>query len=127
MTPHPVLIVEDDEDIRESLIELLDDEGYEARGVSNGRDALALLAGPDARPCLIILDLMMPIMDGRTFREEQLRRSDVSAIPVVVISAYKDVETRLDGLDVSDCLPKPLDLGALMGVVRAHCPGPSAS
>jgi DNA-binding response OmpR family regulator len=125
MTPHPVLIVEDDDDIREGLIELLGDEGYEARGAANGRDALALLAGAENRPCLIILDLMMPIMDGRAFREEQLRRPDVSAIPVIVISAYKDGDGRLDGLNISDCLAKPLDLGALLGVVRAHCPGQS--
>jgi DNA-binding response OmpR family regulator len=125
MTPHPVLIVEDDEDIRESLIEFLDDEGYEAKGAGNGRDALALLAGVGARPCLIILDLMMPVMDGRAFREEQLRRPDVSGIPVVVISAYKDLDVHLEGLGVANCLAKPLDLGALLGVVRAHCPGDS--
>src|SRR5881392_3915466 len=94
----PVLVVEDDEDIRDSLVEFLGDEGYEARGAGNGREALSLLAAIAPPPCLIILDLMMPVMDGRTFREEQLRRPDVADIPVIVISAYRDLAAQTEGL-----------------------------
>jgi DNA-binding response OmpR family regulator len=115
-----VLVIEDDEDIRASLLEFFDDHGYQARGAANGREGLtALTAG--ALPCIIILDLMMPVMDGWTFRAEQLRRADVARVPVVVTSAYKDVEDRIKGLQATGFLPKPIDLDALLGIVRAHC------
>ncbi len=69
--------------IRESIVEFLDDNGYEAVGASDGREALQKLgASSDAPPCLILLDLMMPVMDGRTFRERQLQLPELAAIPV---------------------------------------------
>ena len=72
--PHRVLVVEDEEMIRDSLVEILADSGYDAIAAVDGRDALDKLRTGSPRPCLILLDLMMPIMDGWSFREQQ--RSD---------------------------------------------------
>jgi CheY-like chemotaxis protein len=116
-----VLVVDDNEDIRESLMGFLEDRGFVATGATNGRDALLKLRGTRALPCLIILDLMMPVMDGRAFREAQLRDPGLAGIPVVVVSAYKDVSALAEALGVRDHLPKPLDLDALLDLVRAHC------
>jgi DNA-binding response OmpR family regulator len=122
MPPHQVLVVDDDEDIRESLMEFLADRGYEPLGAGDGREALDKLRSPGVRPCVIILDLMMPIMDGRMFREEQLRSADLSSIPVVIVSALKDTADVARSLNVPNHLPKPLNLDALLQVVRQHCP-----
>ena len=120
MATHQVLVVEDDRDIRESVMDFLQDHGYEPFGASNGQEALEKLRA-DLQPCLIILDLMMPVMDGRTFRQEQLRASELSAIPVVVISAFSDSATTARDLKVDRHVPKPLNLTALLDAVRDHC------
>ncbi len=120
-TTHRVLVVEDDELIRESLVDYLADQGYQAVGAENGQDALEKLEANDPPPCLIVLDLMMPVMDGPTFREEQLRNPRLSDIPVVVMSAYRDVKVEAKTMKASSCLSKPLKLADLLQVVRQHC------
>jgi CheY-like chemotaxis protein len=115
-----VLVVDDDRDIRDSLVELLVDHGYRALGASNGREALELLRSGGDQPCLILLDLMMPVMDGREFREEQLKNPAWTAIPVIVISAYNDVADQARALAV-DHLRKPLAMRPLMDAVRRYC------
>jgi CheY-like chemotaxis protein len=122
ITSHRILVVDDDETIRDSLVEFLADSGYDAVGAVNGRDALDKLEAPNPRPCMIVLDLMMPVMDGKAFRDEQLRDPVVSSIPVVVISAYKDVTTRAEELSATAHLKKPLKLSELLALVRQHCP-----
>jgi CheY-like chemotaxis protein len=120
MPPRRVLVVEDDAAIRETLIEILQDEGYEAIGAGNGREALDKLSGPAAAtPCVIFLDLMMPVMDGATFRQEQLRNPGLAGIPVVVISAYRDEDVR--SLQAAHHLQKPLDLEDVLGAARRFC------
>ena len=121
-----VLVVDDDDDIRDSLIEFLEDHGHQALGAANGSEALALLDPPRASFCLIILDLMMPVMDGSTFRDEQLQRPAVAGIPVIVVSAYKDVETRAQALGAVRWLTKPFDLTALLRLVEENCAAPVA-
>jgi CheY-like chemotaxis protein len=118
---HQILVVDDDEGIREGVVDYLQEHGYLAVGAINGRDALDQLKSPDLRPCIMVIDLMMPVMDGRTFREEQLRTPYLSAIPVIVISANVDLETRAASLKAVSYLPKPLDLTALLEVVRSRC------
>ena len=115
-----LLIVEDDEIIRDSLVEFLEDHGYEARPASHGREALDQLTSDPVRPCLVVLDLMMPVMDGREFREEQLKNPAWTAIPVIVISAYNDVAEQARALSV-DHLRKPLAMRPLMDAVRRYC------
>ena len=116
---HKVLVVDDDDDIRESLVDFLLDHGYEAIGAADGLEALRTLRRPNVEPCLILLDLMMPRMDGRTFREQQLRDPALSTIPVIVISAFRDLAT--EDLSVSACMEKPLNLDALLSKMREHC------
>lgn len=116
-----VLVVDDDDDIRESLMDYLEEHGYEPVGARDGLDALSKLAGLNPQPCLIILDLMMPNMDGRTFRQKQMERTALADIPVVVISAYRDVEQNARELQVANWLPKPLNLPVLLQVVRQAC------
>ena len=117
---HVVLVVEDDPDIRATLCEALEDNGYSPVGASNGAEALEYLRGGHERPCLILLDLMMPVMDGQTFREEQRADSTLASIPVVVVSAYRDLEKYARDL-ATECLPKPVRLDTLLQTARKHC------
>lgn len=119
---HSVLVVDDDRDIRDSVVELLADHGYHAFGAANGREALAALDTADALPCLILLDLMMPVMDGREFREEQLKNDAWAGIPVVVISAYGNVDAQARELAL-DHMQKPIGARSLIDKVRRYCPG----
>jgi CheY-like chemotaxis protein len=119
---HLILVVDDDRDIRDSLIETLEDHGYRAAGAANGVEALSVLQTSPERPCLILLDLMMPVMDGQEFREEQLKNPMWAEIPVIVISAYADVEAQARSL-AAEYMRKPLALRPLFDVVRRHCAG----
>jgi len=119
---HRIFVVEDEEMIRESIVEFLDDNGYEAVGASDGREALQKLgAAAGAPPCLILLDLMMPVMDGRTFREHQLQSPQLAAIPIIVFSAYRDVATAASEMNAAGHLEKPLRLPELLRKVRQYC------
>ena len=113
-----VLVVDDDVDIREALIDVLDEVGFDAVGAANGADALRQLHD-GLRPDLILLDLTMPVMDGQTFRRLQLADDDhsIASIPVVVLSAYRELAERLRPF-VSRILSKPVDLKELVGTVR---------
>ncbi|NJL24657.1 MAG: response regulator [Calothrix sp. SM1_5_4] len=116
MNSRPVLIVEDDPDIREMLESFLRDEGYRVSVAENGRKALDFLRGEGDLPGLILLDLMMPIMDGRTFMGHLLQDSRLSAIPVVTLTAANI--PRLD--QVSDSLRKPVNIEDLLSVVSRY-------
>jgi len=113
-----VLVVEDDDDNRETIIELLIDAGYEAEGASGGEDALAILH--QRRPCLVLADVIMKDMDGRELLV-QARRLLATPIPpfVFVTGAGPSKLEDISGL----ILTKPLDVDRLLGVVAYHCPG----
>jgi CheY-like chemotaxis protein len=121
MASHRIFVVEDEEMIRDSIVEFLDEQGYDAIGAADGRDALDKLAAPAPRPCLILLDLMMPVMDGRAFREQQLKTPDLAEIPIIVFSAYRDVARTAADLKAAGHLAKPLRLTELLETVRRHC------
>lgn len=121
MTAHRILVVEDDETIRESLVEFLGDNGFEGLGAVHGRDALDKLRGTGPSPCLIVLDLMMPVMDGQAFREEQLQDPALSRIPTVVMSAYTEGQRIADRVRATAYLKKPLKLDQFLEAVRRHC------
>jgi len=127
MPPHYVLIVEDNQDVRETLVELLQSHGYDAVGAEHGRDALEKLDTLQAEPCVIVLDLMMPVMDGRAFRQAQLQKPSVSGVPVIVISAYDAPAQTLKELNPAAYLRKPINLRELVRVVRTHCPRASGA
>jgi len=118
-----VVVVEDDELIRDSLLEVLEENGYEAIGAGDGREALDKLAALDGPPCLIVLDLMMPGMDGREFRKHQLEDPALAAIPVVVISAFRDLDEIAKELAPVGHFKKPLKLKDFLNIVQTHCPG----
>jgi CheY-like chemotaxis protein len=102
-----VMIVDDDRDIREALGELLREEGYVIEAAWNGLEALKRLhAG--FRPNLIILDLMMPVMDGFAFRAEQKQHPDLADIPVIGVTAAATFDTDFE------CLRKPVRFDTLI-------------
>ena len=121
-----VLVVDDDPSIQGFLAEALADEGYAVRTASDGRQALDVLGA--WRPHLILLDLMMPEMDGWTFRGEQRRRADIAGIPVIVLSATRDLEARAEVLSPARVFSKPFDLNALLAAIEELVTGaPSTS
>jgi CheY-like chemotaxis protein len=115
----PVLIVEDDADLREMMAQLLSLEGYRAETAPNGRDALRYLEQGD-RPDVILLDLMMPVMDGWEFRRRQVADPTIATVPVVVLSAVDP--SRAGDLGGAAFLKKPLDFDQLLELVRRFCP-----
>ena len=120
---HDILIVEDDESIRDCLAEVLDDEGYSVTVASNGREGLDRLRSPKGGrpPCVILLDLMMPVMDGFEFRAEQLKDRALAGIPVVVLSADGRAKVKAAALGIAEALIKPVDLDEVLAVVTRHC------
>ncbi|NMO19529.1 response regulator [Pyxidicoccus fallax] len=115
------MVVEDDAEIREALLEILEENGCDAVGAVNGERALAYLRSTDSLPCLILLDLMMPIMDGHAFREAQLQDPVLSRIPVVVVSAYRDVQTNAEKLNAATFIRKPPRIEELVSAIEQHC------
>jgi CheY-like chemotaxis protein len=121
MPAHGVLVVEDEEMIRDSLVEYLSEKGFDATGAIDGRDALEQLQAASVLPCVIVLDLMMPVMDGRAFRARQLADARLANIPVIIVSAYQGAKRNRLELNVPDCLDKPLRLRDLLVLVDKYC------
>lgn len=115
---HSVLVVEDDPDARELLRTALTVEGYEVRTAANGMDALTSLR--QARACIILLDIMMPVMDGWAFRRVQVADPDLASIPVLCITAVFDPEQVARQLGLR-CIRKPYRLDEVLGEVAAAC------
>jgi len=119
MNPGAILIVEDDNDVRSALSELLESEGFAVEGAPDGREALARLRGGTVCPAVILLDLMMPGMDGWDFRTEQLRDPKLASVPVVIVSASGfSRETIGTQFRPAGYLRKPIARDELLGVVR---------
>jgi CheY-like chemotaxis protein len=110
-----VLVVDDDPLIRASLVELLEDYGYEVVTAEHGK-AMTEMIDAGLRPCVVLLDLMMPIMDGR----EVLRRlhGDKSTIPIVIITAYNSTEALEGSVGT---VTKPFDLNKLIAALEKYC------
>jgi CheY-like chemotaxis protein len=119
-SPKTVLIVEDDYDIRDLLVFVLNSNGYRATGVSNGQEAISHLRQTH-ETSLILLDLMMPIMDGWEFRRTQKGDPALDAIPVVLLSATDEVGEQVGELQAASYLRKPIDFGALLETVGRYC------
>src|ERR1051325_8209869 len=108
LDPKVVLVVEDDRAIRETLAEILVIEGYRVLTAVHGAQAMRHLKAGE-RPSLIILDLMMPVMDGFEFRAKQLKSEDYKQIPVLIISADQNGEYNKSVLKVDHYMVKPLE------------------
>ncbi len=104
-----MLVVDDDSSIRELLHAALEEEGYEVVSATDGQDALVIVER--WRPDVIVLDLMMPVMDGWTFAKRLRERYD---IPIVALSAVTDIERHAKALGARDVIAKPFDLDALL-------------
>jgi CheY-like chemotaxis protein len=111
------LVVDDDPDILEALSEILESEGFGIRQARNGLEALELVA--KLQPNLILLDLMMPVMDGWEFAERMRGRSDWAQIPVIVLSADRNIGTKARELGALGYLAKPFELNELLTLVQA--------
>ncbi|MFL5300724.1 MAG: response regulator [Anaeromyxobacteraceae bacterium] len=112
MSDPTVMVVEDDTSVRELVVQVLAGEGFTAVGARNGAEALQRLRQDHLQPALILLDLVMPVMDGWHFRLEQLLDPALAGIPVVVISASDD-----GGVPAADRVHKPFDMEELLHVV----------
>lgn len=115
-----IFVIDDDEDIRQTVIEVLEDEGHRASGAMNGRDALEKLRAQPVLPDVILLDIMMPEMDGRTFRKEQVADQRLREIPVVVMSADAQVEETASKMRADGYLKKPVHLQDLFKVAETY-------
>jgi CheY-like chemotaxis protein len=122
---HPVLLVDDHIDVLEAISLYLRHYGHEVVTASDGSEALQQLR-QGLRPCVIVLDLMMPGMDGFAFRTEQLADQTLADIPVIVCSAAYDAGPAAERLQAVAFLPKPTEMGVLLRVIRQHCE-PTAS
>jgi PAS domain S-box-containing protein len=118
--PRPcVMLVDDDAMILDGVSDALEDEGFSVLTAGDGLEALRLLRG-GARPSVILLDLMMPTMDGAAFRAEQRADPTIASIPVVVLSAAGGAESHARALGAVGCLRKPVSLDNLLGELRRH-------
>ena len=113
-----VLVIDDAEDVCVALTELLEEEGFAATTARDGRQALDLLLG-GLRPCAILLDLMMPGMNGWDFRSAQMRDPELSAVPVVVVTAsgfsHESIRTQFGPIEL---VAKPIQPSALLDVIE---------
>jgi len=115
-----VLIVEDDAALMDAMVVALEYEGYQVVPAAHGKEALDLLHR-GVRPRLIILDLMMPVMNGWDFRRAQLADPKLAAVPVIVVSAHHEANRLARSPGVRDVLVKPIDLEQLLDLVEASC------
>ena len=113
-----ILVVEDDPECLEAVVDTLGWDGYTADTAANGSEALQRL-GANPPPDLILLDLMMPVMDGWQFLVELRSRPELAQIPVALLSAEADLSGRAATLDVAGHITKPVELDELLSVVRA--------
>jgi DNA-binding response OmpR family regulator len=112
-----ILVVDDDALIRDTLATALGDEGYVVRVAPDGRTALSSIG--NWRPDLIVLDLMMPVMNGVEFRAAQRSAADTAQIPVIILSAAHEVQSRAASLEPAAVFTKPFDLGALLDAIAS--------
>jgi CheY-like chemotaxis protein len=113
---HTVLVVEDEEDLREMVRDALELNGYSVVTASDGQEALGKLDGID-RPCVVLLDLLMPGVNGWDFVEMFRKRSEMAKVPIVVHSSAPDSAPP----GVTRVLQKPVLFDQLLSVVREYC------
>lgn len=115
-----ILIIDDDVDILLSVIQILRDEGYSAAGAENGLDGMRLLRA-EPKPGLVLLDLMMPVMNGWQFCAEKEQDPVLAEIPVVVISGDGGIDRKAASVGAAGYLKKPIELDVLLETVAQYC------
>jgi len=123
-----VLVIEDDPDIREAVVSLLHDEApwVSVTSAGDGMEALELLEEGPA-PCLALLDIMMPVMNGLEFLDALRDRGLAPEMHIVLVSAYVQLARQVTYPGVTGLLPKPFRAADLLAVVRQHCPETSGT
>lgn len=114
-----ILVVEDDTSIRELLVELLESEGYVVASAVNGLEGIKYLQSQQI-PDLILIDLMMPVMDGYSFRSEQLKNNKWASIPTVVMSAEANAKEKMKNFNITAFLSKPVELDTILKTVAQY-------
>jgi CheY-like chemotaxis protein len=115
--PDVVLIVDDDFEVRDSLGDVLGEAGYDVVGACHGGEALDILRG-GLRPLAIVLDVMMPVVDGVQFRLQQRREPAIADIPVVVLSADRQVASKAADLQALAYLAKPTRVELILSLLE---------
>jgi CheY-like chemotaxis protein len=117
-----VLVVEDEPDALDAITAMLEDAGYVALRAANGREALGQLGDHAGRCDLILLDLLMPVMNGWDFRRKQRETPAFADIPVLLMSAGAHMATVSGELNAAGYVTKPVEMSDLLSAVRQHCP-----
>jgi CheY-like chemotaxis protein len=118
-----VMLVEDEDDTRDALAALLEENDYRVLQAPNGAEALRILKEDPADCRVILLDLMMPVMNGWDFRRHQKRTAGLADIPVVLMSAGAQIACASDDLDAAGYISKPVEIDDLLETVERHCRG----
>jgi CheY-like chemotaxis protein len=131
-----IVVVDDEDDIREAVQIVLEAEGYRTSAAANGQEALELLRRSEHPPCLILLDLMMPVMDGWEFLKEIGEEPRLLSVPVAIMSAHPSIRVAFENARREDrstqlllhgstlrLLPKPLNVVRLISVAHEICSG----
>lgn len=115
-----ILLVEDDDTIASILAAVLRDQGYTVHRASNGKEALEHLQN-EQPPRVILLNLMMPVMNGWRFHEQLRQVPELAQLPIVVLSGVRDLDKKAAALEATDCFTKPYNLKAVLDAVHYHC------
>ena len=115
-----VLVVDDDYAVLDAVKDILEDEGHEVFLAANGLEALKQLRR-GIQPCIILLDLMMPVMNGWEFREEQLQDGALARIPTIIVTAHTRAEEAAEELKAVSCIQKPVQPDTLLEAIAKHC------
>jgi CheY-like chemotaxis protein len=115
-----ILVVDDDDDLRETLVDALSFEGLTVDSARNGQEAIQWLREHREASCLVVLDLMMPVMDGKTFLAVTAADPLLAKVPVIALTANGDCEELRASTRVADCLSKTVPLSDLVAAIESH-------
>jgi CheY-like chemotaxis protein len=121
MIKKKILVIEDDEVIRDTMQELLEAEGFSVECAADGDKAIQILRMNPPLPSLILLDMSMPVKDGFRFREEQQLDENLAHVPVLVMTADGNAETKAIQVSATGFIKKPFNIDYIVKMVRQHC------
>lgn len=117
--PCTILVIDDDPDLRETLVDVLSDLGFDVASAEHGAAALQLVEQRNLRPHVILLDIMMPVMDGPMFAAERTKDPRLATVPIIALTAHRDREWAAQQVGAVVCLSKPLKLEKLVAAIQS--------